>query len=869
MRAFRILISLFSTVTLFVGLLFVSLSSESDHFAESSQSEHPSNSWKALFSFRSPSALFTPSATISLTDDNSTYFAARPAAFGPLVPTKGLSGQIWIGSGFGDDNLDRSGLTSTVEGELGCNDIPGWHERDWSISRKGSGSDINSGTSFGSRSTPLSGPLDGSKDSAKQSLDQETSISEDLPSENDGTDDGLHYPLQKTPIKRSRKDDRRSNPLSEHADIQSIQESAEINGKVVLLSRGGCGFSEKVKWAQRRGASAVIVGDSLRGGPLVRMYARGDTSNITVPSLFTSHTTAHLLSSLVPPFHNVGENRPISELPPASGRNKNSDKQGLGDPSPAARPTDEDGAPQSQRATGRSTKGASVSSDHITQPHGQEVGFGRRGNWFSARSLLSSLSFRRGKASGDDGDHDKSYTYLDAKGLLKGEATPNGEGSSTHKRYANGFVIGVHDWRDPDMIRPLSSTTSTPASTAPRLASSATSEPARLHNAGVKMPGSGEYATISKGSEYNRTPLANSRPTQGPAKSVEGPDRSNLKGTNPNWTNNARPKAGNSAMSLDETSHAHLQKSTKAPHDGLWVTLTLTSMNTSPFFNTLFVLVISPLITLAVVYIMLLIRSRIRRRRWRAPKAVVERLPVRIYQALSQRSSPRGSDSGSQSPATQATPLLSRARSNRSGSSSGSRPAEDDPNVDSAPPNYGSLDSNATEQEKAGGALSEWRKRYGKKQIECAVCLEEYVDGVSKVMSLPCGHEFHADCITPWLTTRRRTCPICKGDVVRSLGQSSSSQDVVDETPVQSGNDVQTQAAHTRNESPSSALPIPPHRRDLHDDIERGEGSQSSAPSDPESLSWIMRRARRNLESWRRTAGRSSEQRDEPSEGDR
>lgn len=31
--------------------------------------------------------------------------------------------------------------------------------------------------------------------------------------------------------------------------------------------------------------------------------------------------------------------------------------------------------------------------------------------------------------------------------------------------------------------------------------------------------------------------------------------------------------------------------------------------------------------------------------------------------------------------------------------------------------------------------------------VECVVCLEEYVDGVSQVMKLPCGHEFHATCM--------------------------------------------------------------------------------------------------------------------------
>jgi len=50
-------------------------------------------------------------------------------------------------------------------------------------------------------------------------------------------------------------------------------------------------------------------------------------------------------------------------------------------------------------------------------------------------------------------------------------------------------------------------------------------------------------------------------------------------------------------------------------------------------------------------------------------------------------------------------------------------------------------------EEKRAAGLAEWRRRYGGKQRECVVCLEEYVDGVSRVMSLPCGHEFHAECM--------------------------------------------------------------------------------------------------------------------------
>ncbi|XP_066305347.1 E3 ubiquitin-protein ligase ZNRF3-like [Branchiostoma lanceolatum] len=46
----------------------------------------------------------------------------------------------------------------------------------------------------------------------------------------------------------------------------------------------------------------------------------------------------------------------------------------------------------------------------------------------------------------------------------------------------------------------------------------------------------------------------------------------------------------------------------------------------------------------------------------------------------------------------------------------------------------------------------------------CAICLEEFQDG-QELRIVPCLHEFHKDCVDPWLLSNR-TCPLCMYNII-------------------------------------------------------------------------------------------------------
>ncbi|KAL8699604.1 MAG: hypothetical protein Q9201_005918 [Fulgogasparrea decipioides] len=845
--------------------------------ADTAASTGQSN-FRSLFSFRTPSALFPSSAIISLTDDNSTFFLARPADFGPGLPSDGLSGQLWVGSGFGDDNLGR-GLATELEGELGCSDVPGWHD-----GRKHYQGDSpfepSSYADFAaaSNSNEKSDKREHSGSDSRQHHGQGRST----PSESDGTDDHLHHPLPASlifnPQYPGRVADLEHDPSgrrSQHADIQSLQEGAEIARKLVLLSRGGCGFLEKVKWVQRRGGAGLIVGDNTRGGALVTMYARGDTSNVTIPALFTSRTTAHLLSSLIPPEGSDDDDVSADGSDTEHSRgpwNAKTDHAALSDDKPTFTPT---GFVPRSTSTTPVRNPTARSNGKFTEQSQQNDD---KGGWF--RSLFGKKNKKREGTSEKGALEDsrrppssgrltwvneqwtesalkpskdrKTHVHNVRQGNeLRQDSNSN---SDAHTTSGDGFEIGVHDWRDPDLVgakaantfvtSTLSTSTKLPLSTALNDPGSSGPENLKLLSAGSITPSSGEYQQPVKKVHSGEPSIPDDEDVE-----AQGWLARLLLGTGQEEIDNPRKKLLATHRSRKDTPVKSSENSVRGDHEGLWVTLTPTTMSTSPFFDTLLVLVVSPLITLTVVYSLLLIRSRIRRRRWRAPKSVVDRLPVRTYHTMSSSSTTSSSQlatpqtSSATSPLLQSHPRLvaSRARPrSHTASSIGNAVTE---SLDKA-----TAKASMKQQEMAAASVAKKRQYHGK-QIECVVCLEEYVDGQSKVMSLPCGHEFHAECITPWLTTRRRTCPICKGDVVRSMTKSAGKPSDNSTQPPRSSTgeeeDVQVQAAETSNDSPTAAIPIP---RDI-DALERGDDMAATLVDDPAEPS-SSRRGWRGLASF-------------------
>ncbi|KAG5358253.1 Receptor-like proteiny region, transmembrane domain- and RING domain-containing protein 1 [Yarrowia sp. B02] len=161
----------------------------------------------------------------------------------------------------------------------------------------------------------------------------------------------------------------------------------------------------------------------------------------------------------------------------------------------------------------------------------------------------------------------------------------------------------------------------------------------------------------------------------------------------------------------------------------------------TPALDTILFLLISPICSLSIIYLMVSVHRYFTQLTRRAPKRAVKQLPVRVWMGQ-----------GVHSPCVKGKV--------QNPNSSGVLESVEPSAADSPEPQAHS-------------------DKVWVSSDECIICLEEFTVGESRVMQLPCGHDFHEECIQRWLTTQQRTCPICKHDITQPMGSASETTPLV------------------------------------------------------------------------------------------
>ncbi|KAI8976059.1 hypothetical protein BDB01DRAFT_804349 [Pilobolus umbonatus] len=126
------------------------------------------------------------------------------------------------------------------------------------------------------------------------------------------------------------------------------------------------------------------------------------------------------------------------------------------------------------------------------------------------------------------------------------------------------------------------------------------------------------------------------------------------------------------------------------------------------------------------------------------------------------------------------------------------------------------LDDNAECKGSLSKTESQCIKGIIREDLMCVICLDDFAMG-EQIRRLPCGHEYHCECIDPWLTVKSTCCPLCKYDCSMDIPKDESiQQDHPDSPPLP--NPIQTPifnipminraARSLHNSSPSSFGPV-------------------------------------------------------------
>ena len=82
-----------------------------------------------------------------------------------------------------------------------------------------------------------------------------------------------------------------------HKACSTASNGSALSGKIALIDRGSCNFTDKVKNAQKAGAKAAIIADNIPNENLV--FMSGDDATITIPAVFVSYETGDTIKKFL------------------------------------------------------------------------------------------------------------------------------------------------------------------------------------------------------------------------------------------------------------------------------------------------------------------------------------------------------------------------------------------------------------------------------------------------------------------------------------------------------------------------------------------------------------------------------------------
>ncbi|PYH72138.1 RING-H2 finger protein [Aspergillus vadensis CBS 113365] len=91
--------------------------------------------------------------------------------------------------------------------------------------------------------------------------------------------------------------------------------------------------------------------------------------------------------------------------------------------------------------------------------------------------------------------------------------------------------------------------------------------------------------------------------------------------------------------------------------------------------------------------------------------------------------------------------------------------------------------------------------------FSCPICTDDFVKG-QDLRVLPCNHQFHPECIDPWLVNVSGTCPLCRIDLNPPQQEGEEEQDLGDGQPetAEGAAEATTESGHGRHRRISNYL---------------------------------------------------------------